>query len=590
MAAYALVLAAPAELARLRADGIAAVFYVANWHSIVAGTGYWDLFRAPSPFEHLWSLAIEEQFYLLWPLLVLVVLRLGRGSARVLLAVALGLAALSAAAMWRLYDPADPSRAYLGTDSRGAAILFGAALACAVAHWGLIRDQRWLRALDLTGLVALVGLGVAWIALDGQSRFLYHGGFWLTEVAVVVVIACAAHGERSVVARGLSRRPLLWCGLISYGLYLWHWPIYVVLSPGRVHLDGAALTVVRLTVTLAVAVASYRWIEQPIRRNGLPGGLRPAVVIPAVAAMTVAAVVLSTSGALPTSSVDQAGATRDLTVWPAADQAPAGAARMLVVGDSVATSLGPLLDAQAGRAFVIADRGVPDCSILDAEVPTRSPRGQVNSGGDCDKGWADDLAELHPEVTLVVLGGGYLALSEIDGQWQRPCQDGWHDTYTTELRRRLEAIRAAGSRVDLALVPDPLGPVAAQTTPDRVACFNEALRRGGRGRPRGPTGGSAGPDLPRGGLRRADRRARCCAPTGSTSPGPAADGSPIGSWPTRESGRMRAWTWPHSSSRTSSASRPLSDGWPRSCSTSPNWWRSGRWPSWPRRPRPAARR
>ena len=158
---------------------------MANWHTILAGTSYWDLFPRPSPLEHLWSLAIEEQFYLLWPVLVLVVLRIGRGSARVLLAVSLvTLAALSATAMWLLYDPADTSRAYLGTDTRGAAILFGAALACVVACWGLL-DGPAARSGRSTSPAwwPWSASAVAWATLDGQSRFLYRGGFWLTEVA-----------------------------------------------------------------------------------------------------------------------------------------------------------------------------------------------------------------------------------------------------------------------------------------------------------------------------------------------------------------------------------------------------------------------
>ena len=476
VALYAFVLAAPAELTRVRADGIAAIFYVANWHSIVAGASYWDIFQTPSPLEHLWSLAIEEQFYLLWPVLVLVVLLVARGSARVLLVVSLVLAALSATAMWVLYDPADTSRAYLGTDTRGAAILFGAALACVITCWGVLDDHRLIRALDVVGLVALGGLALAWARLDGQSRFLYHGGFWLTELAVVVLIACAAHSDRSLIARGLTWRPLIWCGLISYGLYLWHWPIYVVLSPARVHLDGVALTALRLAVTFGVAIASYVYLEQPIRRHGLPAGLHPAVAVPAAAFIALGALVLATSGAIPAGTVDEAGAARDLSVWPTAAESPARATRLLVVGDSVAKSLGPLLDSQAGSSFFIAARGVPDCSILDSNLPTHSPLGQVHTGGDCDKNWANDIAELKPDLTLVVLGGGELAFSEIDGRWQRPCEAGWRDAYTAELSRQLTMMQAGGSRVDLALIPDPLGKIATETTPEGVACFNDALR------------------------------------------------------------------------------------------------------------------
>ena len=174
--------------------------------------------------------------------------------------------------------------------------------------------------------------------------------------------------------------------------------------------------------------------------------------------------------------MDEAGASRDISVWPTAAETPAGAARLLVVGDSVAKSLGPLLDSQAGSSFVIAARGVADCSILDSNLPTHSPLGQAHTGGDCDKNWASDIAELKPDVTLVVLGGGELAFSEIDGRWQRPCEDGWHDAYTAELSRQLTMMQAGGSRVDLALIPDPLGKIATETTPEGVACFNDALR------------------------------------------------------------------------------------------------------------------
>jgi peptidoglycan/LPS O-acetylase OafA/YrhL len=497
---HATGLAAPSELGRLRGDGLAATFYVANWRTILSGASYWDLFAAPSPLEHLWSLAIEEQFYLLWPLVLLVVLRLSprrrarstplttNESARRVVVVSLALTALSAGAMWVLYDPRHPSRAYLGTDTRGAAILMGAALAGSLTAWGPVGHDRLVRLLDGAGMVAAVGLAVAWTTLDGQSRWLYRGGFWLTEGAVVVLIACSTLGERSRVARLLARRPLIWCGLISYGLYLWHWPIYVALSPERTGLHGSPLTAVRLLATFAIAIASYRWLEQPIRRQGLrfstlPRLTRPAIVIPVVAAVVVVALLLATSGVrqtdTPTGSTGDTS-SRDLTSWPPPSARPPRATRLLVVGDSVAHSLGPLLAEAAGRPvdphFVVAERAFPDCSILDDQLMTRSPTFTVNTNGDCDRHWSGDVTELRPELTLVVLGGGFLAQARIDGRWQHPCDDGWRVAYMDELRRQVDLIRAGGSRVALTLAPEPLGPVATLTSSAQVACFNDVIR------------------------------------------------------------------------------------------------------------------
>src|SRR5262245_34579549 len=227
---YAKALAAPNELARIRGDGLATIAYVANWRAIYAGQSYWALFAAPSPLDHTWSLAIEEQFYVLWPLIAFLVLRLSKGSAKALLALTLALTLLSAASMWLLYAPDSTSRAYMGTDARGASILAGAGLACVISTRGTLKSDRAVRLLDIAGLLALALLGLAWARLGGQSIWLYHGGFWLTELAVIVLIACAAHDRRSLVGRALAFRPLVWAGLISYGMYLWHWPLFVVLT------------------------------------------------------------------------------------------------------------------------------------------------------------------------------------------------------------------------------------------------------------------------------------------------------------------------------------------------------------------------
>ncbi|MGD9798909.1 MAG: acyltransferase family protein, partial [Acidimicrobiia bacterium] len=160
IAAYALVVAEPGELARIRGDALATIGYVANWNAIFRQHGYWELFSQPSPLEHTWSLAIEEQFYVVWPLVVAGLVwwsaRRGRDAAGSVLKLSLVLAAASAGLLWLLYEPGgDTGRVYLGTDTRAAAILLGAAFAA----W------RWMRGAGRAGwTVRRVGLEVAAVA------------------------------------------------------------------------------------------------------------------------------------------------------------------------------------------------------------------------------------------------------------------------------------------------------------------------------------------------------------------------------------------------------------------------------------------
>ena len=177
------MVSAPGELATVRGDAVATLLYVANWHEIATSANYWTIFQAPSPLQHAWSLAIEEQFYLVWPLLVLAVAalaaRLRRPLAGVLGPVAIALAAASYLLMALLYRADDVSRAYFGTETRVGAIALGAALATLLRRWHGPRTAAGRAALDGAGAVALGGLAVAWVVLAGTTPWLYRGGFVL---------------------------------------------------------------------------------------------------------------------------------------------------------------------------------------------------------------------------------------------------------------------------------------------------------------------------------------------------------------------------------------------------------------------------
>ena len=222
---YAVLVAYPEELARIRADGIATVFYVANWHAIYAGHDYWEMFGAPSPLDHTWSLAIEEQFYLLCPPLAYWVLRRSEGSTRSLAALSLGLALLSAAWMIYQFDASEgTARLYFGTDTRAAATLLGAALAAilrpSIRRW----PQESRPGADALAWLGIATLGWAWGNLGGQIPAVYQGALFILSISGVCVIGGAVLAPQGLAARLFSLAPLRMLGVVSYRVYLWHWP------------------------------------------------------------------------------------------------------------------------------------------------------------------------------------------------------------------------------------------------------------------------------------------------------------------------------------------------------------------------------
>jgi hypothetical protein len=472
VAFYCAFLALPGELERIRADALATLLYVANWRRIFSGQSYWAIFQTPSPLDHTWSLAIEEQFYLIWPFLVFVLLRVTKGSARHLLAMCLGGAALSMAAMWFLFDPANSSRAYMGSDTRAAAILFGAALACVFELFGSLRNQRSIQILDALGVLCVVGLTVAWIWLPGESPFLYRGGFWLCEAGVIVVIACCAHGDRSVISKCFGIGPLVALGTLSYGLYLWHWPIFVILNSERTGLSGWVLFALRFSLTFLIAAASFYFIEQPIRKNGLPKWIRPAIAVPLVGVFVVALIVISTFGAVPSEVAN--GSSADAQDF---DQTTATGARekVLIIGDSVADTFGARMRKAAGPNVGVAVRAVIGCSLLARDYPTTA-FGVPQPGGNCAKGWVKDVAELKPTKTVIILGGGMNATAKIDGKSQRTCDKSWDDSYQKDLTADLKSLSGTAGKIYLVLVPPATGQYAEVSTPEQNACLNVILR------------------------------------------------------------------------------------------------------------------
>ncbi|MGP8062636.1 MAG: acyltransferase family protein, partial [Acidimicrobiales bacterium] len=294
-------------------DALATLFYYANWHLIFTHQSYFAQFLIPSPLRHTWSLAIEEQFYLVLPLVVQLVLH-GRRRRRqdpstppvdvvptdrrrrleILVTVA-GCGAVASAVWMAVLSPLGTvsNRAYYGTDTRAQGLLVGAALAAAFARWGTTpsaRARQWFGTVAIAGgLVTLV----MWVLVPETSVLAFHGGFLVVALATAAVVAAAVTAPKSVVPRLLGLRPLRALGRISYGVYLWYWPVLLVMNGARTGLSGFDLFVARVAVTAAIAAVSYRFVEQPIRRGALPSW-RAAVAVPVGAGVAVVAMAVAT--------------------------------------------------------------------------------------------------------------------------------------------------------------------------------------------------------------------------------------------------------------------------------------------------------
>ncbi len=268
----------PAQPQQFRDAVLASALYVSNWQLIFGDVSYFARFGPPGPLNHLWSLAIEEQFYILWPFMLMVGARLVReaplpSGVRPRLALAtLGLAVVSAILMGALYHPSlDPSRVYYGTDTRAGELLFGAALAMV---WPSRRLSRGIapgarNLLDGLGVAGLAGIALLIWQTSQYSTFLYRGGFVLLSVATVLVVAALAHPACRL-GPILGWAPLRWVGVRSYGIYLWHFPIIVLTTPGGVA-DGREYLreALQVAAILAVSALSWRYVEEPVRHGAL---------------------------------------------------------------------------------------------------------------------------------------------------------------------------------------------------------------------------------------------------------------------------------------------------------------------------------
>ncbi len=446
-----------------REEALAATFYVANWFGIANDISYAEGFGRKSFLHHLWSLAVEEQFYLLWPLAVWGGLRLlGR---RGTLVATVGLIAGSAALTWLLYEPlTDPTRVYYGTDTRAAGLLIGAALAFVWRPWAW-RTRRPLARRSIATATSVSGVAALAVLVWAMGRYdlavataepLFPGGLLITAWATAVVIAAVAVPSSPLGAL-MSLQPFRWIGTRSYGLYLWHWPIFQVTRP-RVDVDlGQWETLaLRLVLTVVVTEVSYRLVETPIRRHGVWGALRRdpltslarGIVAAPVVALVVIGAVTQAQSSLPQRGSEEAivvttgvltdvrpatATTTDIADEPAATPTPLPT--VAPTPSPTVAAVAPVESAASSTPYEpYADVVAPTPTPTPVPTPEPTPRYEnVTFFGDSVmEGAAQDLLAIAPEAEID---------TEVGRQWfetpdlieERRGEDGLGDAVVVHL-------------------------------------------------------------------------------------------------------------------------------------------------------------
>ncbi len=432
---------------RLRADVLAGLGYVSNWRLIFEQQSYFQEIGRPPVLQHLWSLAVEEQFYLLWPL-VLFVLLIPMGRARrdpkLLFVPVLALAAVSAGLMALLYDPnVDPSRVYFGTDTRAAGLLVGAALACLPMRWRTSSQVSGAKrvVLEVVGLAAVLGLAVCVVKVDQFDTRLYRGGFIAVALLAAIAVAVTTH-PASWVGKALGCRPLVWMGRRSYAIYLWFWPVLMMTrARSDVSLRGLPLLALQIGLTLALAAASYRWIERPIRagalglawrevrgwagrRRGRPGLVATSwTLVVGVVTVAIAAAIL-VDHPVETSSFASVAAAGPVETTTTTTAAPPPVDTTTTVAPAVETTVpvepppaeAPPPAAPTGHVTAIGESVLLEAqAVLEAEVPDSSVLGEIGRQVTASLALAVELRDAGQlgDVVVVHVGNNGIVRAEV---------------------------------------------------------------------------------------------------------------------------------------------------------------------------------
>jgi peptidoglycan/LPS O-acetylase OafA/YrhL len=491
---------------RFRGDVLSALGYVANWRMAYSGGDYAHAFTIEAPVQHFWSLAVEEQFYLAFPLLFVGLLALTRGRWRTV-GVLFGLgAAASFGAAWitAAHQGSNSGLAYYATYTRASEILVGVALAFLVVTrpaQRFLRSRAGIHTTALAGVAGLAGLTWLWTSVGLKDPFVFRGATALNAGFTSLVVLACTSPSLGLAARGLSLWPLRNLGKISYGVYLYHWPIFLFLTQERTHLGYQVLFVVRVGVTVALATVSYFLLESPFRFK-VAKRSRPRLVgvLAAGAALAMALVLVAPVHPPKTIAFTSNGNESPIHLGEiAAPRDPTSATRVLMVGDSVSWSMLHGLDAwnqhHPDQQLLVDSYRAIACPLGEA-APVRSLGSVEQPTSECRNfrkllpGW---LSDHQYDAIVMTMGQKDLSDRMLDGKWRSfgdPVFDAWFEGQVGIVADMLAVegvpvLWNSSPYVEIAVANDPTSHWQDyhDNDPARTDRLNELVREALQGRP-----------------------------------------------------------------------------------------------------------
>jgi peptidoglycan/LPS O-acetylase OafA/YrhL len=469
----------------LYSDVLAAFFYFSNWHLMGGSSNYFTLLSPPSPLTHTWSLAIEEQFYIVWPLIVLGVLRL-RHRVSTLGALAATGAVASAALMFYGHQHGwSVDRLYYGTDTHAEGLLLGAATACALFAYR--KRPPSTSGCDLTtylkyaGPIAMIAGLLIMQRAHGSSGWMFEGGFLAMALCSSVSVAYLVTWPTTYVARALAWRPLVYVGQISYGIYLWHYPIFHWLTSYQTGLSEWPLFALRVAISVATAALSFHLVEMPIRRGAWPHSLRDALVAVVAAAVILAGCLTLASQAATTPYPKPPAAA--LNLQPV---------KVLFLGDSMMWTLDFAVSNWAPHYGIKLDNGaIIGCGLVASSSERvhqmdekRPPPCQLHVDGyfPARRAWRVSVSTFKPNVVVVLAGRWETSDLKINGQWLNINDASFRARITSSLDDI--AADAATQHASLVLMTTPCswdgemanGAQWDENSPARLRRYNQLIR------------------------------------------------------------------------------------------------------------------